>query len=212
MTVISSESAAREWLAALPDVSRETIDQLECFAALLSEENARQNLVAASTLGETFWSRHIVDSAQLLALAPAKGGTWIDLGSGPGLPGLVIAILAPQWLITLVESRRLRCDFLSSAIAALGLADRTKVVHDRVEALPPFPSDVISARAFAPLPRLITTARHLANKSTIWLLPKGKNAVNELSTLPAPWQTRFHVKPSLTDSEARILVGQGNFP
>jgi 16S rRNA (guanine527-N7)-methyltransferase len=212
MTIISSESAARDWLAALPGVSRETIDQLERFAALLAEENARQNLVAASTLGETFWSRHIVDSAQLVALAPSKGGTWIDLGSGPGLPGLVVALLAPQWRVTLVESRRLRCDFLNSAIAALGLADRTKVIHDRVEALPPFASDVISARAFAPLPRLITTARHLANKSTIWLLPKGKNAVNELSTLPGPWQTMFHVKPSLTDSDAQILIGQGNFP
>ncbi len=212
MTIISSESAAREWLAVLPGVSRETIEQLERFAALLTEENARQNLVAASTLGEGFWSRHIVDSAQLVALAPTNGGTWVDLGSGAGLPGLVIAILAPQWRVTLVESRRLRCDFLNSAIAALGLAQRTKVVHDRVEALPPLPSDVISARAFAPLPRLIMTARHLANKSTIWLLPKGKNAVNELSTLSAPWQTMFHVKPSLTDSEARILVGEGNFP
>ncbi len=212
MTIIASESAARDWLAALPSVSRETIDQLERFAALLTEENARQNLVAASTLGETFWSRHIVDSAQLVALAPSKGGTWIDLGSGPGLPGLVVALLTPQWRVTLVESRRLRCDFLSSAIAALGLTDRVKVIHDRVEALPPFASDVISARAFAPLPRLITTARHLANKSTIWLLPKGKNAVNELSTLPGPWQTMFHVKPSLTDSDAQILIGQGNFP
>jgi 16S rRNA (guanine527-N7)-methyltransferase len=211
MTIITSELAAREWLAAQPGVSRETVGQVERFAALLTEENARQNLVAASTLGETFWSRHIVDSAQLLAFAPTNGGTWIDLGSGAGLPGLIIAILAPQWRVTLVESRRLRCDFLSSAIAALGLANRAKVVHDRAEALPPFASDVISARAFAPLPRLITTARHLANKSTVWLLPKGKNAVNELSTLPASWQTMFHVKPSLTDSEARILVGQGNF-
>lgn len=212
MTIISSEAAARDWLASQPGVSRETIEHLERFAILLTEENARQNLVAASTLGETFWSRHIVDSAQLLALAPEKGGTWIDLGSGPGLPGLVIAILAPQWQMTLVESRRLRCDFLSLAVTALGLADRTRVVHDRVEALTPFVADVISARAFAPLPRLITTARHLANKSTVWLLPKGKNAVNELSTLPAPWQTMFHVKPSLTDSGARILVGQGDFP
>ncbi len=212
MTLVDSEAAAREWLAAQATVSRETIARLEHFAALLTQENARQNLVADSTLGASLWSRHIVDSAQLLPLAPSGGDSWLDLGSGAGLPGLIVAIIAPQWRVTLVESRRLRSDFLNSAIAALDLGGRAKVVHARVEALRPLPSAVISARAFAPLPRLITTARHLANKSTVWLLPKGKNAVNELSTLPSAWQTMFHVKPSLTDSDARILVGAGNFP
>jgi 16S rRNA (guanine527-N7)-methyltransferase len=212
MMLIDSEATTRDWLDEQLAVSRETIDKLAQFAALLSEENARQNLVAGSTLGPQLWPRHIADSAQLLALAPSGGGTWLDLGSGAGLPGMIIAILAPQWQVTMVESRRLRCDFLNRVIETLDLSGHTKIVHDRVEALRPLPSAVISARAFAPLPRLITTARHLANLSTIWLLPKGRNAVNELSTLPRAWQTAFHVKPSLTDSDARILVGCGNFP
>jgi 16S rRNA (guanine527-N7)-methyltransferase len=211
MTLLTRESGARDWIATLPGVSRETMERLEEFAALLTAENARQNLIAASTLGDALWCRHIADSAQLLPLAPAEGGRWVDLGSGPGLPGLVIAILAPQWQVTLVESRRLRCDFLRGAVAKLGLEARVTVAQHRVEAHRDGRYDVISARAFAPLRALLATATHLSQKSTVWLLPKGKNAVNELSTLPQAWQKLFHVEPSRTDSDARILVGSGSF-
>lgn len=211
MTLLTRESEARAWIATLPGVSRETMERLEEFAALLTAENARQNLIAASTLGEALWCRHIADSAQLLPLAPIAGGRWVDLGSGPGLPGLVIAILAPQWQVTLVESRRLRCDFLRGAVAKLGLDARVTVAQHRVEAYREGRYDVISARAFAPLPALLAAATHLSQKSTVWLLPKGKNAVNELSTLPQAWQKLFHVEPSRTDSDARILVGSGSF-
>lgn len=211
MTLLICESEARAWIAALPGVSRETMERLEDFAALLIAENARQNLIAASTLGEALWCRHIADSAQLLPLAPIAGGRWVDLGSGPGLPGLIIAILAPQWQVTLVESRRLRCDFLRSAVAKLGLEARVTVAQHRVETHRDGRYDVISARAFAPLPALLAAATHLSQKSTVWLLPKGKNAVNELSTLPQAWQKLFHVEPSRTDSDARILVGSGSF-
>lgn len=211
MTLLTTEAEARAWIGALPGVSRETMDRLAAFAALLTEENARQNLIAASTLGEALWSRHIADSAQLLPLAPPGGGRWIDLGSGPGLPGLVIAILAPHWQVTLVESRRLRCDFLRSAVMTLGLEGQVTVAQQRVETHREGRYDVISARAFAPLRTLLATATHLSQKSTVWLLPKGKNAVNELSTLPQAWQKLFHVEPSRTDSDARILVGSGSF-
>lgn len=211
MTLLADEAQAREWIATLPDVSRETLDRLDRFATLLTEEAGSQNLVAASTLGPALWVRHLADSAQLLPLAPRSGGRWIDLGSGPGLPGLVIAILAPHWHVTLVDSRRLRCDFLRAAVADLGLDSQVSVAQQRVESHNDAPYDVISARAYAPLPSLLASASHLAQKSTIWLLPKGKNAVNELSTLPQAWQKLFHVEPSRTDSEARILVGTGSF-
>ena len=211
MTLLADEADARAWIATLPGVSRETLERLEAFAALLTQENTRQNLVAASTLGPALWGRHIADSAQLLPLAPTIGGRWVDLGSGPGLPGLVIAILAPQWTMTLVESRRLRCDFLCTAVTKLGLEAQVTVAQQRVEAHREGRYDVISARAFAPLPALLATATHLSRQSTIWLLPKGKNAVNELSTLPQAWQKLFHVELSRTDSDARILVGSGSF-
>jgi 16S rRNA (guanine527-N7)-methyltransferase len=211
MTLLSSEAEARAWIASWPSVSRETVARLERFATLLAAANDRQNLVAASTLGAAFWVRHLADSAQLLPLAPAAGGRWVDLGSGPGLPGVVIAILAPHWQITLVESRRLRCEFLREAVVALGLEAQITVAQQRVEAHSGTPYDVISARAYAPLPDLLQSARHLAQKTTVWLLPKGKNAVNELSTVPEAWQNRFHVEPSRTDSEAGILIGTGSF-
>lgn len=221
MDVLQNAAEARAWIETLPGVSRETLEQLERFAALLIEESERQNLVAASTLeADALWTRHLADSAQLLPLANAAwdhvdrqgAGRWFDLGSGAGLPGLVVGILAPQWQMTLVESRRLRCDFLRHCIDTLGIASRVTVFQGRVESLPPCSSAVISARAFAPLPRLIDTARHLANSETLWLLPKGKNAQTELSSLPTTWQNSVQLKPSLTDSDAGILVAKGNFP
>lgn len=207
--LLTSEADARAYIAALPDVPRETLPRLELFAQLLAEENSRQNLVAQATLGSAFWVRHIADSAQLIRFTPGGARTWIDLGSGPGLPGLVVAILAESLEVTLVESRRLRCAFLRDTIAALGMEGRVDVREQRAETLDRQPYDVISARAFAPLPRLLDSARHLSGSGTIWLLPKGKNAVNELSALPRACQDMFHVEHSLTDPEARILVGNG---
>jgi 16S rRNA (guanine527-N7)-methyltransferase len=208
--LLTNEAEARAWLATLPGVSRETIERIDLFVALLREANKSQNLIAASTAGEGLWLRHIADSAQLVTFLPnAKAaGRWIDLGSGPGLPGLIIALLLPGWTIRLVESRRLRCDFLREAVAQIGLTN-VEIIERRVEQLESSGHDVISARAFAPLPKLLTASRHLARKNTLWLLPKGRNAVNELSSIAPAWQGLFHVEPSLTDAEAQILVGQG---
>lgn len=208
--IISSAHDARDWLVANLHVSRETLGQLDRYIVALRAENARQNLVSASTLDDdSVWCRHIVDSAQLLLLAGQSGGTWVDLGSGAGLPGLVIAILAPRWRVTLVESRRLRCDFLGAYIRDDCLDRRVSVHQAKVESLTATQYDVISARAFAPLERLLPLARHLAGPSTLWLLPKGKNAQLELAALPPTWQTCFSVTPSLTSSESHILVGHG---
>lgn len=211
MTVIRDRAQAQAWLATLPGVSRETLRQLDDFAERTEAAASGQNLVAASTLGDAFWVRHIADSAQLAVHAPAAGGRWIDLGSGAGLPGLVIALLAPHMQVTLVESRALRCRHLQGMIEEMGLSDRVELLSTRVELVAPHQYDVISARAFAPLPRLLATARHLSGQSSTWLLPKGRSAGLELSTLPVAWQRRFTLHPSLTDPQSHILVGTGRF-
>ena len=210
-TILLKDAAdARAWISDLPTVSRETVEQLDAFVALLRAANREQNLIAASTADDSIWTRHIADSAQLLPLAP-QAGAWIDLGSGPGLPGMVIAICDPARRVTLVESRRRRCQFLHDAIVTLNLGGRVELFEGRVEAVPRRSFSVISARAFAPLPRLIATSHHLAGQNTRWLLPKGENAVNELSTIPPSWQKRFEAVPSLTSAAAHILIGRGDF-
>lgn len=211
MSAMNSESAARTWIAGLPDVSRETFASLDTYIGLLRAESARQNLVAASTLADDIlWCRHILDSAQCLAHAPSAG-RWVDLGSGPGLPGLIVAILAPRFHVTLVESRRLRVEFLQHCVTEIGLNQNVSVVQARVETLPACAYDVISARAFAPLARLIPLARHLAGPNSRWILPMGQGAKTALSTLPAPWQRCFALHTSLTDAASGILVGEGTF-
>ncbi len=208
---LDGEAAAREWLASQFNPTARTWAQLEQFAKLLVTENDQQNLIAASTVPH-FWVRHIVDSAQLLTFDRRDGeGVWLDLGSGPGLPGLVVAILSER-NVWLVESRKRRSGFLNDAVAALELGSRVRVVESRLEALPTHPMATISARAFAPLDRLISLSARFSTKSTRWLLPKGQNAVKELALLPASWQTLFHVEQSITDPDSAILIGQGAVP
>lgn len=209
--LITSEESARDWLSGALGVSRETMAKLDRFAEILRRANLQQNLISASTAGDMFWVRHIVDSAQLVPHALDREGEWIDIGSGPGLPGMVVALLEPERRVTLVESRRLRCTFLREACEELGVAHRVTVAESDVNKLPPKFFAVITARAFAPLPRLLDAALPFCGPDSRWLLPKGKNAVKELSTLPASWQKRFHVEPSITDGDAAILIGNG-FP
>lgn len=206
---ISTNADARVWLMEALNVPRGTIERLEQFEVLLRDEMTRQNLIAASTL-DTLWARHYVDSAQLLLHTQEAdaAGPWLDLGAGAGFPGLVIATLEPERPVHLVESRALRCDFLSRVAQELGLTNVT-VHHDKLERIAAFNCVVISARAFAPLPKLLDLAARFATKRTIWVLPKGKNAVNELASLPKSWQRLFHVEQSLTDGESHILVGHG---
>lgn len=193
-----------------PDVSRETWERLDDFEALLRQESETQNLVSRATL-DHLRLRHVADSAQLLRFAPAKSSTWLDLGSGAGFPGLIAAALSKHRL-TLVESRRLRIDFLSRAAGLLGISDRTKVVGAPLERVPGEKFDVISARAFAPLPRLLALAHRFSTKNTIWILPKGRSAQSELAQVQDAWQGEFRLEPSLTDPEARIIVAQGVQP
>ena len=204
--ILDDEGAARDWLARAFAPSAEQWARLERFATMLVAENEQQNLIAASTI-PILWVRHIADSAQLLALDAGGEGLWIDLGSGPGLPGLVVAILSERPML-LVESRKRRCDFLRAVVAELGLA-HVEIAEAPLERVETRRAGTISARAFAPLDRLIDLSARFSTESTRWLLPKGRNAVKELALLPQPWQRMFHVEQSRTDAESQILVGTG---
>ena len=189
-------------------VSSDMRDRLDRYTALVRAEAARQNLVSASTLDQ-FETRHIDDSAQLLDLAPA-GGHWLDIGSGAGLPGVVLGILGAR--VRLVESRRLRYDFLAAIIAALDLGDRVTLHAGRLETMPTERFDRITARAFAPLPKLLDTAHRFAGPETVWVLPKGRGAADELAAVRQTWRGDFRILPSRTDADAAILVATGVAP
>ena len=198
-----------EAVAAL-DVPRETLERLEAFAGYLREENERQNLVSRGSL-ESLWSRHIYDSSQLLRFAPAGAEAWLDLGTGAGFPGLIAAALHPA-RITLVEARKLRVEFLHRAAEVLGVAGKVDILCSKVEAIETWPFDVISARAFAPLDKLLSLGGRFSTSGTTWILPKGRNAKSELEAARRSWQGEFRIEPSLTDAEAGIVVAQGVSP
>ena len=198
------EAEARAWVERSFDVPRETMERIDGFVALLREENERQNLVSRNSLDHV-WARHIADSAQLLRFAPAPGAEWLDLGTGAGFPGLVAALLH-RGPVMLVEERRLRADFLHQAANALAV--QPEIVAGKVERITPRPFGVISARAFAPLERLLGLATAFSTTNTIWLLPKGRNAQAELEALDSSWQGDFRLEPSLTDPDAQIIVAE----
>ncbi len=187
-------------------VSRETAERLAAYVALLEKWTPRINLVSAATLREV-WTRHILDSLQLHDLAGAVGGHWADLGSGGGLPGLVVAILAaaeaPDLRVTLVESDQRKAAFLSAALRETGV--RATVRAERIEALPPLAADIVSARALAPLDRLLGYAARHMHPSGKAFFPKGRNCEAELAEALASWRFRYQKHPSRTDSQAVIL-------
>ena len=186
------------------DVPRETLERLEAFARLLREENERQNLVSAASI-DALWERHILDSAQLVRFAPKDAGTWLDLGTGAGFPGLMVPLFHRSD-VTLVESRRLRVEFLRTAASTLGIAQRVEILCSKLEAVPSRAFDVISARAFAPLPKLLALAERFSTPGTVWILPKGRNAKSELEAARSSWQGDFRLEQSLTDADAGIIV------
>ena len=195
-------------------VSRETCERLEAYIALLRRWNARINLVARGTI-DAAWARHVADSAQLFNLAPVSASSWIDLGSGAGLPGLPVAALAaeksPGLHVTLVESDTRKAAFLATAAREMGL-DVT-VEPRRIEALPARGYDVGSARALAPLDRRCAvahrfSARHTgrnASPGTVFLFPKGARLDSELTAATAHWHIRAERIASRTDPEATVL-------
>lgn len=206
--MIHNEAEARAYVAGLTDA--EGLARIEAFAALVLEENQRQNLIAKPTEAH-IWQRHIADSAQLIenvsreTFGANAGGAWLDLGSGPGFPGLVIAALYPNMPVVLVESRSRRAEFLTRCIAALDLP-KCRVEAQRLERVAPFSARAISARAFAPLPKLLTLSAPFSTSATRYVLPKGRSAAQELEALKPAIRAMFHVKHSLTDPEAGIIV------
>ncbi len=204
--ILSTEAEVQAWLRTLPECDDTAMARLERLVALLREENQQQNLVSSASLDHV-WLRHIADSAQLIAHVPRETSSpWLDLGTGAGFPGLVIASLRPEARVVMVESRPRRTDWLERARITLGL-ESAEVVCGRVETLPLAPFRVISARAFAPLPRLLDLSARFSTSETRWLLPKGRSAAQELLALEG-WEHMFHVEQSLSDAEAGVIVGQ----
>lgn len=196
-------------VAGLPGVSRETIERLETYVALLERWQPAINLVSSASLADV-WRRHILDSLQLLALGPADAQAWLDLGSGAGLPGLVLAIALidkPGARVRLVEADQRKAAFLAEAIRATGAP--ADVIADRAERLDPAPADVITARGLAPLPGLLALAHRFWAPQTRGLFLKGRMVERELVSARLDWQFDYDRVASRSDSAGAILVVRG---
>ncbi|MGA8495988.1 MAG: 16S rRNA (guanine(527)-N(7))-methyltransferase RsmG [Xanthobacteraceae bacterium] len=205
---LSPELAAdRSRALALTPVSRETLDRLDCFVAVLLEWQQRMNLIASSTEPK-IWTRHIADSLQLLTLAP-QAQVWVDLGSGGGFPGVVIACALadrPGARVHLVERSTKKAAFLREAVHATGTPAEVHAVRleDFVENLV-VPVDVVMARALAPLAVLLTATYPLLKIGTLGLFPKGQDVDAELTDAAKCWSIQSSLALSLTDPKARIV-------
>lgn len=195
------------------NVSRETIERLTIYAELLARWQKTINLVASKTLDQV-WHRHFADSAQLLKLAPDRARSWLDLGSGGGLPGLVLAILldggeekSKPDRFRLVESDARKAAFLREVARQLSLP--VDILCERIEKVAiqdTFDSDVITARALAPLDRLLPLVSPFFSVKSKALLMKGRMVQDEIQSAEKNWQFEFELVPSLTDPDARIVV------
>ena len=188
-------------------VSSEAFEKLRRYVELLLEENERQNLISRGSAGN-IWCRHIADSVQLNQFANSEGAI-LDLGSGPGLPGLVLAIMVPDRVVHLVESRKIRAKWLTNTADELGIGNA--LTHcERIENMSGVKAGTITARAFAPLSKLIKSAKKFATRDTVWVLPKGGSAQREFETVDHFIRSLFHVEHSVTSECAGILVGKGS--
>lgn len=205
--VIESEGEARQFVK--DRVSDEAYERIARFVTLLLEENRHQNLISRPS-EERVWQRHIADSVQLFDFVPREtlhdpNEPWLDLGTGAGFPGMVVAATFPNLPVKLVESRAIRVQFLERCAAALDLA-RCEVIGSRLELVEPFPASVISARAFAPLDKLLHLSAPFSTSATRYVLPKGRSAAHELAQQKPAIRKMFHVEHSLTDPDAGIIV------
>jgi len=186
-------------------VARETVSRLSTYVDLLWERNQQLNLVAASTLPQV-WRRHILDSAQLLAHIPPDARTLVDLGSGAGFPGMVLAIMLadrPGLKVHLIESIGKKCRFLEEVAAATGAP--VEIHCSRAEALPSLKADVVTARAVAPLDRLLAMAFPFFRDGTIGLFLKGKSLPAELTLAAKSWKLDSTPIPSRSDPSGTLL-------
>jgi len=194
-------------------VSRETLDRLRTYDALLKTWQRAVNLVSPATLDE-IWHRHFADSAQLLDLAPQGGKSWLDLGSGGGFPGLVLAILLaerrPDARMTLVESDARKAAFLGDVARKTGVAVEIRTERSEKYATQAKSQirDVITARALAPLPKLLGLVLPFFSPQTVALFPKGREAEVEVEEAKKRFDFDYALAPSLTDAQARIVIVQ----
>ena len=190
-----------EEFSAATDVSRETMARLAAYAALLERWQSAVNLVGSGTLSD-IWGRHIMDSAQLFSLLPSPSGRIIDLGSGAGFPGLVLAIMGATD-VELVEANTKKCTFLRE----VARATNTQVVihNERIEKIPPRVASVITARALAPLPWLLNYANAFVGPKSICLFLKGRRLHQELTDARKTWKMGVATIPSLTDAGGTVL-------
>jgi 16S rRNA (guanine527-N7)-methyltransferase len=204
---VPPETFGPEEFAVASNVSRETLARLKAFVGLLEDWNARHNLVSAASLAEV-WKRHILDSAQLAPLVPREAKTLVDLGSGAGFPGLVLALLFKDRLtVTLYEATGKKVTFLRAAAERLGL--KVEVRNVRIEAAAREPFDVITARACAPLPKLLDYAQHFAGRGTVCLFLKGQNLADELTLARKTWRMSLTQHPSRTHPFGSVLEIRG---
>jgi len=188
------------------DVSRETSDRLRLLVSLLEKWNPKINLVSKSTISDV-WNRHILDSSQIFHLAAQDSRSWVDIGSGGGFPGLVIAILAAENersnSITLIESDQRKCAFLRTVLRETGVS--AEVLSERIEQAEPQNADVLTARALADLPKLLAfAARHL-NEDGFALFPKGVTWEKEIAAAQKLWSFEYDVTNSKTEPNSVIL-------
>ncbi len=192
------------------NVSRETLDRLEILSELLIKWNPRINLVSKSTIDD-LWSRHILDSTQVLRSAPKSVAHWVDIGSGGGFPGLVVALMAGEAeapkKVTLIESDQRKCAFLRTVLRETGI--QAAVLTQRIEQADPQNADVLSARALADLPLLLEFSERHLRQGGIGLFQKGARWEKELKSAQESWSFNCEVVQSITESQAVILkVGE----
>jgi 16S rRNA (guanine527-N7)-methyltransferase len=191
-------------------VSRETLARLEVYVSALAEWNGRFNLVSSRSLGDV-WRRHVLDSAQLAQRIPPSARTLVDLGSGAGLPGLVLAALRPNDLcVTLIDATAKKCRFLQAVAAEMQLS--VEVRNERIEEAKRSAFDVITARACAPLPVLLSYAQPFAGAGTVCLFLKGQDVGSELTEARNSWRMEVQSHPSLSDPTGTILEIRGLRP
>jgi 16S rRNA (guanine527-N7)-methyltransferase len=192
------------------NVSRETFLRLKEYEKLLFKWNLKINLVAKSTL-DNFWNRHVLDSAQFLSLVGEKTGKWVDLGSGGGLPGLVVAILydeiEPVNKLFLVEADARKAVFLKTVCRELGL--KVEVYNNRIEELPPISANIVSARALAPLKTLCLYAKNHLEKDGVAVFAKGENWKAELVEAQKKWIFNYEAVKSTLHEGSVVLVLRG---
>jgi len=187
--------------AAAADVSRETLGRLRRYAELLVHWNRRINLVGHGTLRD-LWRRHMLDSAQLYPLIADPQAPLLDLGSGAGFPGLVLAAMGATD-VHLIESDRRKCAFLGEAARAIGVS--VAIHPERIEDVAPFIAATIVSRALAPLPELLDLAFNFSNEHSILLFLKGRTVDQELTKAQKEWSMRVDQIPSRTDPQGTIL-------